>query len=119
MSTMERITEAAGWDAAIKVVGYWGGREMYVPDSLGPDHEVSKIVGYDAAVRLVSEFGGETVWVPAMNSRIDGLRKAGMCKALARYGVPVRLIAIALKISDKRVEQHLKEPRREGQRSLI
>lgn len=107
MSTMERITEAAGWDAAIEVVGYWGGREIDVPDSIDPDHELSKIIGHDAATRLVAEFGGETLEIPAATSRINDLHKAGIAKALHRHGVPVRLIALALKVGRKRAEQYL------------
>ena len=116
---MARITEVAGWDAAVKVVGYWGGRTMYVPDSMGPDHELAAVIGYEPALCLVAEYGGQTLAVPAMSSSIDSYRRAGLAKALKRYEVPNRLIALALKVSEKRVEQMVGKPQNEQQAGLM
>ena len=58
------VADVVGHDAAMRLVERYGGWRLYVPATLGDDHELVAIIGRAAADRLVERYATDTLWLP-------------------------------------------------------
>ena len=94
------LAEVVGHDAAMRLVERYGGWRLYVPATLGDDHELVALIGRAAADRLVERYATDALWLPlctageraARHDEIRRRRAAGeRAESLAReYGFTVR-----------------------------
>jgi hypothetical protein len=100
---LERMAEAVGVSAALRICAYWGKRKLYVPPSVASDHLIAKVIGLEAAQRLAVTFAGQVLSVPACD--LAPLRRAASVALLWRYGVPPSVSANVLGVSLQRIKQ--------------
>jgi hypothetical protein len=62
---LQEIARFSTPEVAIALARKWGGRRLYVPQSLGALHPLAKAVGRKAALLICAHFGGEQIAVPA------------------------------------------------------
>jgi len=60
------LAEIIGLGAALRLAEAYGGTEIYVPRTPGPDHPVAQVIGLEAARRL-----GEYLGTPTSGGRIE------------------------------------------------
>jgi hypothetical protein len=103
-TTLDDYSAIIGFSATLKLVAFYGGKNLYVPGNVTEDQEVSKLLGVSAAVALSREFGFEWVFVPDMAS-FEQDRQRGMIWGMLRRGVPVQDIARWVRMSERRIMQ--------------
>lgn len=69
---LRQIAEEIGVDAALKLVGAWGGVCLYIPKVMAPDHALARLIGMAAAGKLSKLYQGERIEIP----RAVGWRRA-------------------------------------------
>lgn len=58
------IAEHIGREAALALAQAYGGRTIYLPARMAPDHEIAQAIGYEAALSLVHAYGRGDFLVP-------------------------------------------------------
>lgn len=58
---VQELIDIAGADAAWAIVRAWGGRNVYFPPNVQPDHWLVQLVGLDAADALCRHYRDSTV----------------------------------------------------------
>lgn len=111
---LSRIAAAAGEDAARLVAKEWGGRLLYVPEKLTPDHRLVQVLG-ERRAQLVHEilppreqvlvpmgdFAGPAARRRAASELLDRNKSWG--EAAAATGVHIRTVGrVAKKRRDRR-----------------
>jgi hypothetical protein len=61
---LAELADVAGTGAALAFAAEYGGRIVYVPRTLAPDHRFIAVLGREGAERLVELRGGENVTIP-------------------------------------------------------
>lgn len=80
-------------DAAIKqLVAVFGGRRIYVPYSLNPNHAIAKAIGIAQARRLSETYGGSPIFIPKTHCVIRRMRNLDILSAIIN-GEPISAIA--------------------------
>ena len=103
-----------GFSATVRLIEWYGGRHVYIPEHATDDHPLALLLGCSALRALSSELGSTMVWVPR---DVAGKRKRGIQtkKAVARLlsqGCIVEQAAASLGVSTRqvrRIAQELKE----------
>lgn len=86
---LEDISAEIGFTATSTLVGWFGGRKLYVPLLADPMHPLAILLGYPNFVRFVAGFGGDNLFVPkAWNTR--RLRRDRIVFDLLRKGTSTR-----------------------------
>jgi hypothetical protein len=77
------LAELIGERAYVRLAEEFGGTRLYVPATIGPDHDIAKVVGLSAARILSERLGGAaTIRVPlAREARARQYRAAGWSNA--------------------------------------
>jgi hypothetical protein len=87
-SMLGELIEIVGEEAALKLVGAFGGTRLYVPQLPDANDALANLIGLSAAQRLARIYGGDRVDVPnptARRVRILELRNTGLsADAIAR-----------------------------------
>lgn len=97
--TAEELAAVIGADAAMLFMARQGGQRVAVPKKMSPLYV--ERMGETAATAFIKEFGGAHVYVPAgRNWRI---------LKLARDGMPINQIALAMATSQKHVRDLIRE----------
>lgn len=103
-----------GFSATVRLIEWYGGRHVYIPEHPTDDHPLSLLLGRSALRALSRDLGSTMVWVPR---DVAGKRKRGIQtkKAVARLlsqGYIVEQAAASLGVSPRqvrRIAQELKE----------
>ncbi|MBI1407318.1 MAG: hypothetical protein GC145_14485 [Caulobacter sp.] len=101
--TTGALTSLLGVEAMTRLSDKFGGRRIYVPATIGPDHPLAVAAGLEAALQLVAHYAGHTLSLPitpARRQRVLELDKRGFTKAL---------IAETVGLTERRVYQILAE----------
>ncbi|MCQ9378821.1 Mor transcription activator family protein [Methyloversatilis sp. XJ19-49] len=69
---LREIADVIGLPACLELVSRWGGRDLYVPESIGREHPIAFAIGFEAAQKLSAEFPCCTLSLPIeRNATID------------------------------------------------
>lgn len=88
--TDQQLIALMGEAAFIAFAEAFGGRRLYVPTVIGPDHEIAKAIGADAARHLSERVSPDVIRVPlARDIRARHYRAAGLSngKIASRLGI--------------------------------
>lgn len=105
-STLDRISSSIGLPAAIGICRLYGGRQVWIPTSVGLDHPICVEIGTVAAERLCREFGGATLDVPSERSALIAHRNDVISRAYIA-GTPVQTLAREHRLSRKMIHNIL------------
>lgn len=61
---LRQVAEIAGERAALALAAEWGGREIYIPQTLPSDHRLVRLLGHAAATAIIRELGYGKLLVP-------------------------------------------------------
>ena len=77
--TTEQLIALLGEPAFVALAEAFGGRRLYVPTTIGPDHEIARAIGIDAARNLSERISPDQIRVPlARELRACHYRAAGL-----------------------------------------
>ncbi|XZG69251.1 hypothetical protein ACTSKR_11365 [Chitinibacteraceae bacterium HSL-7] len=108
MKWVSELADVVGAEAALTVVGYFGGRTLYVPDSMPDGHLLVSLIGARPARLMARHLGGQTHSVPLLD--LTHLRKRGLAVYLAaEHRLAPPWIARTLGLGVRRVQQIIDE----------
>ena len=113
-TVIDDVCGLIGFSATVRLIEWYGGRHVYIPEHPTDDHPLSLLLGRSALRALSRDLGSTMVWVPR---DVAGKRKRGIQtkKAVARLlsqGYIVEQAAASLGVSPRqvrRIAQELKE----------
>lgn len=73
---LDELSDGMGMAATLKLAAWRGGRRLFVPVQLPPDHELIARLGPEAALFMCERFGGVFLKVPAAAGHLRALRNA-------------------------------------------
>ncbi len=107
---LQEIAEAAGQDAALKLVENVGGSEVLIPRRAGPDHWLTGVVGPEAAEKICAhyrvtdadgrEVGNVKIYVPLLGTSARDLLRQQVRDDVAA-GMTVRAAARRARVSER------------------
>lgn len=93
---VQEIADAIGREAALYLVGHhlrWDGRgqrgkagNLYVPQTLTPNHRLVALLGWTSATALVAGFGGEIIHLSSCRGVVQRFRESEI-RRLASAGI--------------------------------
>ena len=108
-TTLDDISAVIGFSATLRLVAWFGdGSNLYVPIVAEEGHLLVRLLGMPAAKRLCEAWPGEHLAVPRLRDHEDDLRKRSVARFIEK-GFGTREIAGILRISERRVQQILRE----------
>jgi len=108
-TTLDDISAVIGFSATLRLVAWFGdGSNLYVPITAEDGHLLVRLLGLPAAKRLCEAWPGEHLAVPRLRDHEDDLRKRFVARTIEK-GFGTREIAGMLRISERRVQQILRE----------
>lgn len=63
-ASIDDVCACIGFSATVRLIEWYGGRNVYVPEVFDPEHPLVKLLGEPAMRALSQEFGSDTFWVP-------------------------------------------------------
>ncbi|WP_146010355.1 hypothetical protein [Acidimangrovimonas sediminis] len=58
------MADALGVKLVLELMQAFGGRELWIPKSAGPDHELAKVLGEEPANALCKFIGNTAIYIP-------------------------------------------------------
>lgn len=108
-TTLDDISAVIGFSATLRLVAWFGdGSNLYVPTMAEEGHLLVRLLGMPAAKRLCEAWPGEHLAVPRLRDHEDDLRKRSVARFIEK-GFGTREIAGILRVSERRVQQILRE----------
>lgn len=107
-TNIDDVAAIIGFSATVRLIQWYGGRNIYVPDQASPGHPLVALMGESALRALCSEFGNQTLWVPASTERADVALKKSVAKAVLK-GRGSAEISAELGISQRQVQRLRRE----------
>lgn len=111
---LTELSKAIGLGDTLELVRKWGGRELYVPATVGIGDPLALSMGYETAKRLVAAYPGQRLQLPAERNALLDLRNAAILadaeagdsqeKIGLRYGLTRQAIGHILKTNREREE---------------
>lgn len=101
---LEDIGAVIGYTATASLVDWFGGGNLYIPESIAENHPIAQVIGMPAATRLAREWGGETLWLPLGYQREQD-RRDRMIALLLASGVGSKGVAAVAGMSESHVQK--------------
>lgn len=99
-SLYEQIEQAAGYDAADKLIADFGGRRVYIPRTPVLGDLLTRSIGLEAALAMAREFGGDRLLIPTISDRD---RRRVRIVAMRADGISISRIAHELRCTERYV----------------
>jgi Mor family transcriptional regulator len=96
---LQQIARLCTPDIAVAIARKWGGRRLYVPETIRVSHDLSDAIGRRAALLICSNYGGEQILIPSCRAYLrwyDARRMRASGKSIAE-------ISRAIGVSTRRV----------------
>jgi len=71
---VQDISHLVGLANALKLVDYYKGTSMWVPEEFRDDHILVRIIGAESAIKLIDNYGGESHEIPKCDDAIRAVR---------------------------------------------
>ena len=81
-TALEDIGSAIGYSATNRLVDWFGGTYLYVPDHADAEHQIAKVIGLPAMVHLCKYFGRTVLSLPVDYQREVTRRNRMICSML-------------------------------------
>lgn len=108
-TTLDDISAVIGFSATMRLATWFGdNNNLYVPIAIDETHILVRLLGMPAAQRLCATWPGEHLAVPRLRDHEDDLRKRNVARFIEK-GFGTREIANILRVSERRVQQILRE----------
>ena len=107
-TNLEDVAALIGFGATLRLIEWYGGSSVYVPDQPSEDHVLARLMGYPALRALSSEFGCQTIWIPEAPIRAQIETKRDVARRIIR-GEGSTAISTALGISVRQVQRIRRE----------
>ncbi|WP_411037678.1 hypothetical protein [Shinella sp. BYT-45] len=115
---LNRIADVAGERAALTLAREKAGQQIYVPDTVGPDHWLVQMVGLEPALAMASTWGTQHITIPvALNG--DRRRRAAAIAELIEKGYSNNQIVQMTGVSRRTVIDHRRKQPDDRQGSLF
>ncbi|MBK5937162.1 Mor transcription activator family protein [Halorhodospira halophila] len=105
-SLARALADHIGHTATVRLLRAYGGRRVYIPVNIAPDHPLAAAIGYRACEPLAQRWGGERLDIPDDQTAILDLRNR---QIVAQYtgGEPIRSLARRYGLSPRMVRKVL------------
>lgn len=107
-TNIDDVAAIIGFSATVRLIHWFGGSNIYVPDKARPGHPLATLMGEPALRALCDEFGSQTLWIPQALERSDMALKKAVAKGLLKGRPPLR-IAEELGITIRHLQRLRKE----------
>lgn len=106
-ASIDDVCACIGFSATVRLIEWYGGRNIYVPEVFDPDHPLVKLLGEPAMRALSQEFGSDTFWVPedVWGQYSQAVRVQKAVARLLQQGARIGEVAEALNMSRRQVER--------------
>lgn len=117
---VRELADAVGLADAIAIIRRWGGRELYVPASVGHSDALALTLGLDTARKLVAwcdqraGAAGRSVQLPAERNALLDLRNAAIIEGL-KAGRSHEALGLEFGLTRQMVGRLAKEARERGE----
>lgn len=101
---LEDISAEIGYTATTRLVVWFCGEWLFVPQSPAPDHIIARVIGDRPFVRLCQAYGGQRLFIP-FEEHIETVKTEKRVATMVRNGMGTRDIAQALTFSERYVQQ--------------
>lgn len=101
-TAMDDVVAVIGWSAAVRLVSFFGGSNLYVPGEPDERHPLVALMGWPAFRALCESFGDSTIWIPQSTARPELERRRDIAKALLK-GETVQSIADRMGLTPRHV----------------
>ena len=110
-TVLDDVCGLIGFSATIRLIEWYGGRHVYVPETPADDHPLALLLGAAALRALSREFGSTMIWVPkdATGKRRQGIQTKKAVARLLNKGHLVAQVAHSLGMSARQVSRIAQE----------
>lgn len=115
---LEDIGAEIGFTATCRLVDWFGGRSLFVPDQASEEHLLAKTIGFKAMHRLCLAFGGQTINLPLDHQR-ELLRRDKLIAALLAQGTGTKDVARIAMLTERQVQNIRRKLEEDGLLPLI
>lgn len=95
------LSSQIGYQETIELLRAWGGRRLWVPKAMAPDHPIALAIGVTAAGQLAYFYGGTMLELPAERNHLIRIRNECIFRDLKAD--PVRTVAIRYGLTPRHV----------------
>lgn len=113
-TTLDDIASVVGYSVTQRIRTWFAGENLYIPVDPTDDSFLSRLLGLDIARRLSAEWPGEHIAVPLNLRARDPDYWRSQIWRFARDGMSTKDIAEQLVISERRVQQLVRELEQAG-----
>ena len=106
-SVIDDVCGLIGFSATVRLIEWYGGRHVYVPEVPSDDHPLALLLGATALRALSRDFGSSMIWVPkdVSGKRRQGIRTKKNVARLLNRGCIVEQVALELGLSARQVQR--------------
>lgn len=108
-TTLDDIAGVIGFSATMKLSAWFGENNVYVPVEIGPDQILVRLLGMPAAKRLTDTWPGEWLSVPRPIGQYEADLQKRRIMELIHSRMSTRRISHFMRISDRRIQQIVRE----------
>lgn len=106
---IEDLGAVLGVSATNRLIAVFGGRSLYVPETMTAGHPIALVLGELPAARLVEAFGGETLSNLPTDEECARLRRVRDVAELIKNGINPQVIGRLVGVSTKQVVRYRAE----------
>ncbi|MCG5530952.1 hypothetical protein LRD18_08710 [Halorhodospira halochloris] len=100
------LADHIGHTATVRLLRAYGGRRLYIPVTIAPDHPIAAAIGYRACEPLAQRWGGKRLDIPADQTAILNMRNRLIVDQYLG-GEPVRSLARRYGLSPRMIRKVL------------
>jgi uncharacterized protein YqjF (DUF2071 family) len=83
---LQELVEVIGPARAVILCQAFGGRELYIPITMGPRHRIVRAIGADGAAVLADRYGRNSLVIPFAAARNRAIRNGELAKVAEEKG---------------------------------
>lgn len=105
---LQELVDVIGVGAALTIVKHYGGVRLYVPQTMKPEHILSRLIGFESALKLAAEYGAQTHFdIPRAVAAMHAV-KAAEIAGKKRKGKTRRQLAYEYSMTERGIDKAAK-----------